>query len=164
MADNQLRVHHFDVARHCDHASSDFGWASRRKLKALWPFALHAQRDLLHVQDDVGHIFADTRQRREFVKDVFDLDRRDRRALKRGEQHATQRIAERQAKATLQWFSDECRLALGITARLLFEGGRLLEFLPVLGIDCHDVPLGVGPPLVSGWAGYSSNSKRLQSG
>jgi hypothetical protein len=57
------------------------------------------ERDLLHVQDDVRHVFADAREAREFVKNVLDLDRSDRGALKRRKQYATQRIAERQAES-----------------------------------------------------------------
>ena len=145
MADHEIGVHHFDVARNRDVAGLDFAGAGCGKLEALRPLALHAQRDLLHVEDDISHVLANTRQRREFMKHVLDLDRGDGSTLKRRQQHAAQRVAERQAEATLERLGDEGRLALGIAARLLFEAIGLLQFLPVLSIDGHGLPLGFGP-------------------
>ena len=40
--------------------------------------------------------------RRELVEHAVDLDRGDRRALDRGEQHAAQRVADRRAEAALE--------------------------------------------------------------
>src|SRR3546814_8275349 len=79
-------------------------------LKPLGEIALHAQRNLLHVEDDVGHILPDAGERRKFVKHALDLDRGYGCALKRGEKHAPQGVVQRQAKATLQRLGDEGRL------------------------------------------------------
>jgi hypothetical protein len=92
-----------------------------RQLKPLGAFAFHLQGDLLDVEDDVGDIFTHAGERREFVQDVLDLDRGDRRALQRGKKNATQRVAKRQAKATLQRLGNEGRLALTIAAGLDFQ-------------------------------------------
>ena len=137
MADDQIGVHHLDVAGRSDHARGDFGRAGRRKLEALGPFALHAQRDLLDVEHDVRDILANAGERREFVQDVLDLDRGDSGTLQRREQHATQRVAQRQAEAPLQRLGDEGRATLAVAAGLLLETMRLLQFLPVLGVDGH---------------------------
>jgi hypothetical protein len=102
------------------------------QLQPLRAFAFHAQRDLLDVEDDVGHVLAHAGERREFVQHVLDLDRGDRGALQRGEQHAAQRVAQRQAEAALQRFGDEGRLARP-SPRLHFQAVGLLQFLPVLG-------------------------------
>ena len=59
----QIGVHHLDIARHGDVAGLDFGRAGRGELEALRPFALHADRDLLHVEHDVGHVLAHAGQR-----------------------------------------------------------------------------------------------------
>ena len=143
MADHEIGVHHLDVAGGGDHSRGHLGRPAGGELEALRPLALHAERDLLHVEDDIGDILADTREARELMKHVLDLDRRDGGALQRGQQHTAQRVAERQAEATLERLGDEARLAHAVAARLLFEAVRLLEFLPVLCVDSHCVPLGV---------------------
>src|SRR6478609_1051218 len=76
------------------------------------------------------------------MEHVLDLDRGDGRTLQRRQEHAPQRITERQAETALQRLGDEDRLALVRAARLLLERHRLLQFLPVLGVDGHHVPLG----------------------
>src|SRR3546814_14142796 len=72
--------------------------------------------------------------------DLLDLDRGYGCALKRGEKHAPQGVAQRQAKATLQLLGDEGRLALAVAA-LQFKAVGLLQFLPVLRVYCQGVPL-----------------------
>ena len=83
MADDEIWVHHLDVTRHSDVAGGYGAWASCRKLKTLWTFALHLQRDLLDVQNNVSDIFTHASKRRKFMQYVFDLDRSDRCALQR---------------------------------------------------------------------------------
>ena len=139
-----VRVHHLDVARHHDVAGLDGRGTGRRKLKPLRAFAFHLERDLLHVEDDVGDIFAHAGEAREFVQHVLDLDRRDSRTLERREQHAAQRVAKRQAKAALERFGDEGRLALAVAASLDFQVAGLLQFLPVPDIDSHGFPFALG--------------------
>jgi hypothetical protein len=143
MTDHQILVHHLDIAGDGDVARLDLSRAGGRQLEALGALTLHAQGDLLHVQHDVGHVLADASQAGELMQDILDLDRGDRRALKRGEQHATQRVAERQAEATLERLGDEGRAALPIGTRLDLEGVGLLQFLPVLDVDSHGLPLGL---------------------
>jgi hypothetical protein len=137
-----LPVHDLNVTRNRNVTSLDGCRTGCRKLHALRAFAFHLEGNLLDVEDDVGDIFANAGKRREFVQDVFDLDRRDRGALQRREQYATQRVAECQAKATLERLGDEGCFTLRIAARLEFEGVGLLQFLPVLNIDGHGLPLG----------------------
>jgi hypothetical protein len=63
---------------------------------------------------------------------------------KRGQQHAAQRVAERQAKAALKRFGDEGRLASCIAARLLFELLGFLSSCQFLVLTAMIVPLGLG--------------------
>ena len=144
MAQHQGRVHHLDVARRRDLRRGDFARAGGRELEALGLVALHPERDLLHVEDEIRHVLADTRQRREFVKHALDPDRGDGGALERREKHAPQRVAESQPEAALQRLSDEGRLAAGVAGGLLLERVGLLHFLPVLCVDGHVIPLAVG--------------------
>ena len=147
---DKVGVHHFDVTRHHDVARFDFAGAGGRKLETLRAFAFHLQRDLLHIEDDVGHVFAHANQRREFMEDIFDLDRGNRSTLKRRQENATQRVTERQAETALQRFGNKSCLALGIAARLDFEAVGLLQFLPVLHIDSHGLPLKLSGEKASG--------------
>ena len=78
------------------------------------------------------------------MQDVLDLDRGDRRALKRGQKNPAQRVAERQAETALQRLGNEGRLALAVARRLDLEAAGLLQFLPVLHVDSHVFPLGMG--------------------
>ena len=87
-----------------------------RKLQPLGAFAFHLQRDLLDVEDDVGDVLADARERRELVQHALDLDRGDGGALQRGQQHAAQRVAERHAEAALERLGDERGLAADVGA------------------------------------------------
>jgi hypothetical protein len=72
----------------------DVGRTGRRKVEALGPLAFHLQRDLLHVEDDVGDVLADAREAREFMQHAVDLDRGGKRTgLRRecGARASTQR-------------------------------------------------------------------------
>ena len=86
----------------------------------------------LDVKDDVGNIFPHTGDRRELVQDTFDLDRGDGGTLKRGQQHAAQRVAESETKAALKRFGNHGRDPLRIVARLDVELVRLNQLLPIL--------------------------------
>ena len=60
------------------------------------------QRDLLQVQDDVGRVLDHAGNRRELVEHAVDLDRGDRGAFDRREQHAAKGVADRRAEAALE--------------------------------------------------------------
>ena len=128
-----------------DHARGDLGRAGGGKVEALGPLAFHLERDLLHVEDDVGDVLADAGEARELVKHALDLDRGDGGALERGEQHPAQRVAERHSEAALQRLGDEGGAAAAVASRLLLlERVGLLQFLPVLCVDGHFLPWQLG--------------------
>ena len=83
---------------------------------ALGAFGVHAQRDLLDVEDDVGHVLAHAGDRGELVQHAVDLHGGDGRALQRGQQHAAQRVAERHAEAALQRLGDDGRDLAAVAA------------------------------------------------
>jgi hypothetical protein len=68
----------------------------------------------------------------ELVQHAVDLDGGDRRPLKRRQQHAAQRIAQRDAEAALERLDHDGRLAVRPAARLDVELLRLDQVLPVL--------------------------------
>ena len=73
------------------------------------------QAELLDVQDDLGDVFLDARDRRELLVHVADLDRRDRGAFERGQQDAPQGVAQGDAIAGLE----RAGLVLAVGAELL---------------------------------------------
>src|SRR5690606_22291528 len=80
---------------------------------------------------------------RKLMQHVLDADRGDRGTLKAGQEHPAQRVAERQAVAPLERLGHESRFALLVAAGLDVEAVGLLQFLPVLHIDGHGLPLKV---------------------
>ena len=93
---------------------------------------MHAERQLLDVENDVRHILADTRDGGELMQHTVDLHRRHGSALQRRHQHAPQRIAERQAEAAFERFRDHGRETLGVMARIDLKLVRLDQLFPVL--------------------------------
>ena len=113
-ADHQLRVQDLAIASHLDVAGANLAGALLAQRHPLRAIGLHAHGDGLDVQDDVGDILANARDRRELMQHAVDLDGGDGRALERGQQHAAQGVAERHAEAALERFSDERRDALRV--------------------------------------------------
>ena len=131
-AEHELGVEDLHVADGVDVARRDGAGAGLAKRHALRAVALHPDGDRLDVEDDVRHVLADARDRRELVQHAVDVHRRHRRALKRRQEHAAQRVAERRAEATLQGLGDDGRDPLRIVARSHLELVRLDQLLPVL--------------------------------
>ena len=77
---------------------------------------LELHRDLLEVHDDVGGIFGHVRDGRELVKNAFDLDRGDGRALDRREQHAAQCVADGRTESSFEGLG--VKVAVGRAERL----------------------------------------------
>ena len=77
--------------------------------EALDPVTLHLNGDVLDVEHDVDDVLAHAGDGREFVEDAVDVNRGDRRALQRGQQHSAQGVAERLAEAALERLGDERR-------------------------------------------------------
>jgi hypothetical protein len=79
---------------------------------------------------------------------------------KRGEQHAAQRVAQRQTEAALQRLRHESRLTAAIAGGLDLQAVGLLQFLPVLGVDSHVFPLGMWREF---WSSSEGNPGRCKS-
>src|SRR5208337_1481758 len=131
-ADDEARVEDLDVAGRLDVAGGDGAGAAALEDETLDALALHLDGDVLDVEHNVDDVLADAGDRRELVQHAIDVDRSDRGALQRREQHAPQRVAEGLAEAALERLGDDCRDATGIIALNDFELLRLDEFLPVL--------------------------------
>ena len=97
--------------------------------------ALQAQ--VLEVEDHLGHVLLDVRDRRELVGDAVDLDRRHRGAPQRRQQHAAKRVAERGPKPRVQGLDVELPV---VRARLELAD---LWGHSHLGVNCQ---LGYLPP------------------
>jgi hypothetical protein len=70
-------------------------------------FAVQTKRNLLEVQDDIGGIFDDSRDRRKLMQNAFNLDGRDRRTFD-GTVTLCARRADRRAKAALEGLGGNC--------------------------------------------------------
>ena len=92
--------------------------------------AVQLDGDLLQVQDDVGRILHDPRNRRELVEHVVDLDARDRGALDRRQEHATQRVADRGPETALERLGGELAVPIGQGLRIELQPFRSLEAFP----------------------------------
>ncbi len=66
------------------------------------------------------------------MQHVVDLHGRNRGTLQRRHQDTAQGVAQRQAKAPLQWFCDHSCLTHRVIARLHFKLCWLNQFSPVL--------------------------------
>jgi hypothetical protein len=106
--DLELRVEDLELRGSLDVPGGDDARALLRDVHLnLGRVAVQRRDEVLEVEHDVGHVLADARERRELVRGALDLDRGDRGALQRGEQHATNGVAERVAEAAVQRFDGE---------------------------------------------------------
>jgi hypothetical protein len=119
------RVQDLDVVPGFDCTRPDLARTAAAQPNALRAFAVHAQPDAFHIEDDVGHVLEHAGDRREFVQHALDLHRGHSSALQRRQQHPAQRVAERQTETAFKRFGDDGGDAGGIIAGLDFELGRL---------------------------------------
>ena len=148
--EDEVRVDDLDVGRLGDVGRGHRAGAAldEAELDGVGREALEPQ--LLHVQDDLGDVFLDARDRRELLVDVADLDARDRGAVERRQHDATEGVAERDAIAGLE------RSGLVLGVRPDFLDGldlRVLEFdhergLPRVVLD-HELLVEVERHLVA---------------
>ena len=74
---------------------------------ALGAVAFHLDGDFLDVEHDVGDVLAHAGDRGEFMQHAVDLHGGHGGAAQRRQQHAAQRVAERQAEAALERLGDQ---------------------------------------------------------
>ena len=124
--DLEVRVEDLEVGRRLDVGGRHGALAARRQPHLdLRRLAVQDADDLLEVEDDVRHVLAYARQRRELVRDALDLHRGHGGALERREQHAAQRVAERVAEAAVERLDHEHAMVL---VDLLVRDLRNLKF------------------------------------
>src|SRR5579863_7806193 len=125
-ADDEVRVEDLDVAGGLDVARSHRAGTALLEHQALDALALHLDRDVLDVEHDVDHVLADAGNRGELVQHAVDVNRGDRRALQRRQQHPPQRVPERLAEAALERLGDH---------RGHFARGLAQNDIELLGLD-----------------------------
>ena len=87
----------------------------------------------LEVEDDVGDVLLDPRDRGELVRDPLDLDGGHSGALERRQQHAAQRVAEGVAEAAIERLDHEDAT---VVVDLFVDDARDLE-VHQAGACCH---------------------------
>ena len=75
------RIEHFNIGVRFNVSSSNFAGAFLGDTQGFRLAAVHFERHLLQIQDDIGSILDYTFNRREFMFDAFDLHRCDGRAF-----------------------------------------------------------------------------------
>ena len=123
--DLELRVQDLEVGRRLDVGGRHDAGALLRDVDLdLGRRAVQQHDQVLEVEDDVGDVLADARERRELVRDALDLHGRHGRALERGQQHAAERVPERVAEAAVERLDQE---DAAVVVRLLVGDPRDLE-------------------------------------
>ena len=145
-----VRIHNLDARRFGNHAGGHGRRAFCGKTQALRRIVIDADSHALKVQNKVGHVLANTRDRRELVNHALNLDGRDGRTLKRGEQNTAERVTDGHAKATLEWSNLDHRLARVVFGLLDFQLVGLFQVQPVLfnhsGVPlCEQYPVSATP-------------------
>uniref|UniRef100_A0A6J5ZRD3 Unannotated protein n=1 Tax=freshwater metagenome TaxID=449393 RepID=A0A6J5ZRD3_9ZZZZ len=104
----QLGVEDLNAGREIDVAGGDLTGAGddQRRLD-LGGIGMHPADDALEVQDDVGDVFGHALDRRELVAHALDSHACHSGAGERAEQHASKRVAEGVAEATVERFDYE---------------------------------------------------------
>ena len=139
--EDEVRVDDLDVGRLGDVGGGDRAGAALHELQRDRVTRERAKAELLHVQDDLGHVFLDVVDRAELVEDAGDLDAGHGRALERAEQDAAQRVAERDAVAVLE--------------RLHLERAAVAIGLDLVDARARDRQRG------GGWGGFEINHQRF---
>src|SRR5436189_448728 len=135
--DLEIGIEDLELRRSLDVLRCDGAYTPLRETYFdLGRVAVQAGDQVLEVEEDVGHVLPDARQRRELVRDALDLHRGDRSALERREQHAAPRVAERVAEAAIERLDLEDPAVL---VDLLVDDLRDLE-LHQAGANCHQFP------------------------
>src|SRR5688572_25743140 len=91
---------------------------------------MHLEWNLLEVEDDVGGVLDDARNRRELVEHAIDLHGSDRGALDRGKQHSAQCVTDSRAEAALERLRVESPEPIGQGLSLEIEPLRTLKAFP----------------------------------
>ena len=100
--DVQVGIQDLHLAVGLDVAGSDFALALGFNVDGLGGVAVDLRNKSLHVQDDFGNVFFDTRYRRKLMLNAIDLDRCHCYTGKRGEKHPPQAVAQGRAVAALK--------------------------------------------------------------
>ena len=123
--DVQVGVVHLDTGRGRDVGGGDLTRALLAQVHGHRLVGVGADHEALEVQDDLGDVLLDARHGGELVQGALDPDAGDSSAGDRGQQGATQRVAEGVAEARLERLDDEPG-ALGVDG-LLGEGRTLCD-------------------------------------
>src|SRR5215469_8024131 len=100
--DHQLGVHHLDIVIDLDVTGGDRTRALLVEPQLRGIPRVHAQCHGLEVEQNIDHVFLHTLDARVLVQHPVDFDLGDGTAWHGGQQHPTQRVAERVAKAPLE--------------------------------------------------------------
>ena len=119
-------VEDLDVVVGLDVGGGDDARTLLLQLQGVGVAAVHADGDVLQVQQDFEHVLLQAFDRGVLVQHAVDLDFGDREARDRGQQHATQRIAEGMTVTALQRFDHDLGAVVGKALDLRAAGTQHL--------------------------------------
>ena len=128
--DVDFLIEHFHIAVGFDHAAGDDSRLIGAQVDRLRTITRKLERNLLHVEDDVGRIFYDSGDRLEFVQHAFDLYRGNGRAFDRTQHHAPQRVADGGAESALKRLRPEHSVFIGKRVDIARQSFRFLKTSP----------------------------------
>ena len=107
-------------------------FADRQRFRSC---SVQFDRNLLDVQDNVGSVFHNALDRREFMLNALDLDCGDRCSFDRRQESTADRVADRCAESTLKRSCVEFTVTFRKCFRLNIQTARHLEICPIT--LCH---------------------------
>src|SRR5690606_24478179 len=126
--DDEFLVEDRDRRIRLDQLRGDLTGAARRQAHRAGLVPLQPDHEVLDVQDDVGDILHDARERRELVLRALDLDADDRGPLDGREEDAPEAVANGGAEAALERLDKEAAEAVALELRVGDDPAR--EFHP----------------------------------
>ena len=125
--DVRRRIEDLDVRIGFEIGGRDDTRATLFEIESLRSFAVHLERDLLEVEDDISHVFNHALQRRELVQNALDTHRGDRGSFNRGEENAPKRVADRGAESAFERLGNETPVVRSESLGIVIELVRFLE-------------------------------------
>jgi hypothetical protein len=142
--DELIRVDHFYLAARFDVFRPDLTGTLLLKGYSLRLVRVHAQFNLLEVQDDVRDILVDTRDAGEFVENsqrFVELHTDNGCTVDRRQQNPPERVPDGDAEAALQRLCIEAGIGVRIRVFHYLQLGRFYDLFPVLLNHPSPVPL-----------------------
>src|SRR5207237_10570748 len=131
--DVDVLVENLHVAIGFDHAGGDHTRLVSLQRNGLRIIAIQFEWNLLEIQDDVGGVFDDARNRLKLVENALDANRGDGRAFDGRAQNAAERVSNSGSETTLERLRIEFAILVGYCVVVTCRALRFLKSLRYYG-------------------------------